>query len=100
MYNNPVPARPGSRLQLDIIPNLLKKLEMETSLEFRLVNNKNINLLTGKPTNISEESLKLTFNNIPFPWKLVAIQPGYKKLESDAKREVIIYGFCRFCNYA
>ena len=79
-------------IKLDIIPNLLKKLEMETSLEFRLVNNKNINLLTGKPTNISEESLRLTFNNIPFPWKLVAIQPGYKKLESDAKREVIIYG--------
>ncbi len=79
-------------IKIDIIPNLLKKLEMETSLEFRLVNNKNTNLLTGEPANIPEESLKLTFNNIPFPWELVAIQPGYKKLESDAKREVIIYG--------
>jgi signal transduction histidine kinase len=79
-------------IRFGIIPNLLEKLEKETNLEFQLADNKNINLLTGEPVNIPEESLKLSFNNIPFPWKLVAIQPGYKKLESDAKREVIIYG--------
>ena len=79
-------------LKIGVILNLLEKLEVETNLEFQLADNKNNNLLTGEPANIPEESLKLTFNNIPFPWLLVAIQPGYKKLESDAKREVIIYG--------
>jgi signal transduction histidine kinase len=39
-----------------------------------------------------DESLFLTFNNIPFPWTLIAIQPGYEKLESDIKVELIIYG--------
>lgn len=75
-----------------IITPILTNLEHETGLEFRLVNSDNIDLLSGKKDPNAKESLALPFNNIPVPWTLVAIQPGYKKLETDAKTQVIIYG--------
>ena len=87
----------GIRWELDtviskIITPKLASLTKETGLEFRLINDSNINLLTGTIAQIPEESLSLSFSNIPFPWSLVAIQPGYDKLESDAKIQMIIYG--------
>ena len=87
----------GIRWNLDtviskIIPPLLADLTEETGLEFLLVNGNNTNLSTGKSARIPEESLTLLFSNIPFPWTLVAIQPGYEKLESDVKIQLIIYG--------
>ncbi len=88
----------GIRWNLDtvitkMIPPLLAVLTEETGLEFLLVNGNNTNLSTGEAAQIPEESLTLSFSNIPFPWTLVAIQPGYKKLESDVKIQLIIYGF-------
>lgn len=76
----------------NIIPPILAGLTEETGLEFCVLNSNNINLLTGETAQIPEESLTLSFSKIPFPWLLVAIQPEYKKLESDAKIQVIIYG--------
>lgn len=74
-----------------IIPPLLAGLAEETGLEFQLVKDNNINLLTSGAARIPEESLTLSFSDIPFPWTMVAIQPGYQKLESDAKVQMIIY---------
>ena len=74
------------------IPPIIAGLTEETGLEFLLVNGNNTNIITGEPTRISEESLSLSFSNIPFPWTLVAIQPEYQKLESDIKIQMIIYG--------
>ena len=87
----------GIRWNLDtviarMIPPLLADLTEETGLEFLLVNGNNTNLSTGEAAQIPEESLTLSFSNIPFPWTLVAIQPGYKKLEADVKIQLIIYG--------
>ncbi len=87
----------GIRWNLDtvitkIIPPLLFDLKEETGLEFLLVNGNNTNLATGESARIPEESLTLSFSNIPFPWTLVAIQPGYEKLESDVTIQLIIYG--------
>jgi signal transduction histidine kinase len=87
----------GIRWNLDtiinqMIPSILSSLSEDTGLEFIIINNKNINLLTGELISMPDESLFLTFNNIPFPWTLIAIQPGYEKLESDIKVELIIYG--------
>ncbi len=73
-----------------IIPKLAGLAE-ETGLEFQLNSDNNINLLTGVNAQIYEESLSLSFNNIPFPFSLVAIQPGYEKLESDSRIQMIIY---------
>ena len=74
-----------------ISPKLILLTE-ETGLEFQLIDANNSNLLTNEEAQIPKESLTLTFTNIPFPWSLVAIQPGYDKLESDAKIQMIIYG--------
>ncbi len=87
----------GIRWNLDtiitrVIPPVLTDLTEETGLEFLLVNNNNINLFTNEAVRIPEESLSLSFSNIPLPWTLVAIQPGYQKLESDVKTQLIIYG--------
>ncbi len=87
----------GIRWNLDtiinqVIPPILADLTEETGLEFRLVNGNNTNLFNSETARIPEESLSLSFSNIPFPWTLVAIQPGYQKLESDAKVQMIIYG--------
>ena len=71
---------------------LLTQLGEESGLEFRLVDHNNTDVLKGEQLAATEENLSLLFRNIPFPWTLVAIQPGYKKLESDAKVQVIIYG--------
>ncbi len=75
-----------------IITLKIAGLTEETGLQFGLINDSNINLLTGKTFRKPEESLTLTFTKIPFSWSLIAIQPGYEKLESDAKIQMIIYG--------
>jgi signal transduction histidine kinase len=87
----------GIRWSLDtiinhMIPSVLSGLSEDTELEFILMNDENINLLTGEFISMPDESISLSFNNIPFPWTLVAIQPGYEKLKSDFKIELIIYG--------
>lgn len=87
----------GIRWNLDtiitqVIPPILAGLTEETGLEFLLVNSNNTNLFTSEAARIPEESLFLSFSNIPFPWTLVAIQPEYEKLESDIKVQMIIYG--------
>lgn len=87
----------GIRWNLDtvisqFVPSLLARLTEETGLEFYLIKDNNSNLSTSEYIQIPEQSLTLSFNNIPFPWNLVAIQPGYKKLESDVKIQMIIYG--------
>jgi signal transduction histidine kinase len=91
----------GIRWNLDtiitqVIPPILAGLMEETGLEFWLVNGNNTNLLTSKAARIPDESLTFSFSNIPFPWTLVAIQPGYKKLESDAMVQMMIYGLLVF----
>jgi len=74
-----------------IVP-VLAEMEAKTGLEFWLVSGDKTNILTGETTQIPEESLSLSFGTIPFPWSLLAIQPGYEKLETDAKTQGIIYG--------
>ena len=74
-----------------VIPPIIADLTEETGLEFLLINSNNTNIFTGETARIPEESLSLSFSNIPFPWTMVAIQPGYQKLESDVKVQLIIY---------
>lgn len=91
----------GIRWNLDtiiakIIPPLISDLTEDTGLEFLMVNDNGIDLSTNEAAVISKESIRLPFNNIPLPWTLVAIQPGYKNLQSDVKIQVVIYGFLVF----
>ena len=79
-------------LKTRFIPEIITQLVNETELDFKLVNYEGMNILTETPAQIPKESLSLSFSSVPFPWTLVAIQPGFKKLESDAKIQAIIYG--------
>lgn len=91
----------GFRWNLDSIvarniPTLLADLKEETGLELQLVNGNNTNLSTGETAVIPDDALTLSFGNIPLPWTLVAIQPGFIRLESDVRIQLIIYGFLVF----
>ncbi len=86
----------GIRWNLDtviskIMPPLLSELTEETGLELRLVhpNNTELSIVEGAP--IPDEALTLEFSTVPFPWTLIAIQPGFEKLESDVKIQLAIY---------
>ena len=86
----------GIRWNLDTVisrmmPPLLADLTEETGLELLLVhpNNTELSIVEGAP--IPDESLTLEFSTVPFPWTLIAIQPGFEKLESDVKIQMAIY---------
>jgi signal transduction histidine kinase len=86
----------GIRWNLDtvlsgMLPDLLADLSEETGLEFLVLNDQNINLSTDEAELIPDESLALAFSTIPIPWTLVTIQPGYEKLQSDVRIQLIIY---------
>jgi signal transduction histidine kinase len=86
----------GIRWNLDtiiskIMPPLLADLTEETGLELLLVHPNNTELSIGEGAPIPEESLTLEFSTVPFPWTLIAIQPGFEKLESDVKIQMAIY---------
>jgi signal transduction histidine kinase len=86
----------GIRWNLDTVisrmmPPLLAEQMDETGLELRLVHPGNTELSIGEGTPVPDESLTLVFSTIPFPWSLLAIQPGFEKLESDVKIQLAIY---------
>jgi signal transduction histidine kinase len=86
----------GVRWNLDTVfsrmmPQLLAEQMEETGLELRLVHPGNKEPSIGEDVPIPDESLSLTFPTISFPWTLVAIQPGFEKLESDVKIQLAIY---------
>jgi signal transduction histidine kinase len=86
----------GIRWNLDtviskILPPLLADLMDETGLELQLLHSANKELSIDEGAPIPDESLTQEFNTIPFPWTLLAIQPGFEKLESDIRIQLIIY---------
>ena len=86
----------GIRWNLDTVisrmmPPLLAEQMDETGLELRLVHPGNTELSIGEGAPVPDESLNLAFSTIPFPWTLLAIQPGFEKLESDVKIQMAIY---------
>lgn len=74
-----------------VIQAKLSILSKETGLEFKLVDETN-NYIFDSRTDLPEEgALVLSFNQIPFPFSLHALQPGYKKLETNTKLQALIY---------
>ncbi len=86
----------GIRWNLDtviskIMPQLLAEQMEETGLDLRLVHPNNTELSIVEGALVPDESLTLEFSTVPFPWTLIAIQPGFEKLESDVKIQLAIY---------
>jgi signal transduction histidine kinase len=86
----------GIRWNLDrvissMMPPLLTEQMEETGLELQLLHSANKKLSIDEGAPMPDKSLTLKFNTIPFPWTLLAIQPGFEKLESDIRIQLIIY---------
>jgi signal transduction histidine kinase len=80
-------------LQNQMIPKILNDLSKDSSLDFKIINEKDQNISKGKEGSASGESIALAFRIFPLPWKLLVSHPEIKALEKTARREIFIYGF-------
>jgi len=76
-----------------IIFQILKDLSGDTGLDFKIIDEKNQNITSGKDEIASGESMALAFRIFPLPWKLLVSHPEIKSLEKTARREIFFYGF-------
>ena len=76
-----------------IIPKILEDLSKDSGLDFKIVDEKDQNITSGKDGLTSGESLVLSFRIFPLPWKLLVSHPEIKALEKTARREIFFYGF-------
>ncbi len=76
-----------------LIKNSLRNISKETGLDYKLIDEKDQSMITGKMGTISGESLTLPFRTYSLPWKLLVSHPGIEDLEKTARREIFFYGF-------
>ncbi len=79
-------------LKNQILPKVIEDITKDSGLDFKIVDERDQNVTTGKEEFASEESLALTFRVFPLPWKLLASHPEIKALEKAARREIFFYG--------
>jgi signal transduction histidine kinase len=79
-------------LKNQILPKVLEDITKDTGLDFKIVDERNQNITTGKEELTSEEFLALTFRMFPLPWRLLVSQPEIKAIEKTARREIFFYG--------
>ena len=76
-----------------MIPQILEDISKDSGLDFKIVDERDQNISSGKEESTSGESLALTFRTVPMPWKLLVSHPEIKDLEKAARREIFFYGF-------
>lgn len=76
-----------------LITKSLENISKDTGLDYKIIDEKDQSVMTGKKEMISGESLALTFRTYPLPWKLLVSNPEIKDLEKTARREIFLYGF-------
>lgn len=79
-------------LKKRVFPKVLEDLREETGLHLRIVDEDGKNILTGKEQSIPKDSLRLSYRQFPFPWKLLISQPAFNELAQTARRENFFYG--------
>ncbi len=79
-------------LKKEIFPKVLENLTKDTGLSLQVIDERGRNILTGKEELFSEDSLRLSYRQFPFPWKLLVSQPAFSDLERTARRENFLYG--------
>ena len=79
-------------LKKQILPKVLVDITKNSGLDFKIVDERGQNILTGKEELASKESLALAFRIFPLPWKLLVSHPEIKALEKAARREIFFYG--------
>lgn len=80
----------------ELIPKILENLEKESGMNFKIIDEKGRNILTGREEAVTKESLSLAFRTIPLPWKILVSHPEIKSLERTASREIFFYGVLLF----
>jgi signal transduction histidine kinase len=58
----------------------------------RLIGEGGRDIVTGEERTASADTVTLSFDKLPFPWKLVASQPARRDLEREVRRENVLYG--------
>jgi len=79
-------------LENQMIAQILEDISKDSGLDFKMVDESDQNITTGKEELASGESLALTFRTFPLPWKLLVSHPEIKALEISARREIFFYG--------
>jgi signal transduction histidine kinase len=74
------------------VPLWINRMAEETRLDITLLDGKQYDLFKGAPAAIPEGALLLPFNTIPLPWTLMAVQPGFEKLDTEGKIQVAVFG--------
>jgi len=79
-------------VKTQLLPDIMTAVSEDSGLQLRVLDDKNPAVVSGLETESSNESLILSFLNIPLPWKLIAAQPAFMDLQKTAWRENFFYG--------
>ncbi len=79
-------------LKKQIIPKVLEDITKDSGLDFKIVDERGQNIITGKEELISKDFLALTYRIFPLPWKLLVSHTDIEALEKTARRENFLYG--------
>jgi signal transduction histidine kinase len=79
-------------LRKGALPLILDTISKESGLSLWLIGEGGRDVLSGEPGPPVPGAISLPFDMVPFPWKLVASQPGRAGLERDVLRGSILYG--------
>jgi signal transduction histidine kinase len=71
---------------------MLEDLEKDSKLHLRIIDDKNLNVLTGNEESISDEALSLSFRQFPLPWSLLVTQPALDDVLRTTRRDNVFYG--------
>jgi signal transduction histidine kinase len=79
-------------LKTKIITKILEDITIESGLDFKIIDERNKIVATGRGELKSGDSMTLTFRTFPLPWNLLVSHPGIKTIENTARREIFFYG--------
>lgn len=80
-------------LQDQMIPQILEDISRDSGLDLKLIDEGDQNITSGEGGQSGEESLALTFQTFPLPWKILASHPEIEAIKKSARREIFFYGF-------
>jgi len=74
------------------LPEIVNMLEQTSGIQVRLINDTLQNGVSDDKNVIPADALSITFQQFPFPWRLIVTQNALESLKNTALRENIIYG--------
>jgi signal transduction histidine kinase len=74
------------------LPEIVNTLEQTSGIRVRLIDENIQNGVSDDKNVIPADALSITFQQFPFPWRLIITQTALENLKNTALRENIIYG--------